>query len=40
MPRPYLGPVPGKMIVKTTTGYQGEMNIKEVSGKACSSLRS
>jgi hypothetical protein len=32
--RPYLGPVPGKMIVKTTTGCQWEMNIGEVSGKA------
>jgi hypothetical protein len=31
--RPYLGPVSGKMIVKTTTGGQWEMNISEVSGK-------
>ncbi|KAM0877497.1 hypothetical protein ACQ4PT_035456 [Festuca glaucescens] len=31
--RRYLGPVPGKMIVKTTIGCQWEMNIKEVSGK-------
>jgi hypothetical protein len=31
---PYLGPVPGKMIVKTTTGCQWEMSVKEVSGKA------
>jgi hypothetical protein len=32
--RPYLGPVQGKMIVKTTTGCQWEMNIREVSDKA------
>jgi hypothetical protein len=32
--RPYLGPVLGNMIVKTTTGYQCQMNIKEVSGKS------
>jgi hypothetical protein len=32
--RPYLGPVPRKMIVKTTTSYQWEMDIKEVSGRA------
>jgi hypothetical protein len=32
--RPYLGLVPGKMIIKTTTGGQWEMSVKEVSGKA------
>jgi hypothetical protein len=32
--RPYLGLVPGKIVVKTTTGCQWEMSIKEVSGKA------
>jgi hypothetical protein len=32
--RPYLGPVPGKMIIKTTTRGQWEMSVKEVSGKA------
>jgi hypothetical protein len=32
--RPYLGPVLGKMIIKTTTGCQWEMSVKEVSGKA------
>jgi hypothetical protein len=32
--RPYLGPVLGKMITKTTTRCQWEMNIREVSGKA------
>jgi hypothetical protein len=32
--RPYLGPMPGKMIIKTTTGCQCEMSVKEVSGKA------
>jgi hypothetical protein len=32
--RPYLGPVPGKMIIKTTTGCQWEMSVKEVSGNA------
>jgi hypothetical protein len=32
--RPYLGPVPGKMIIKITTGCQWEMSIKEVSSKA------
>jgi hypothetical protein len=32
--RPYLGPVPGKMIIKTTTRCQLEMSAKEVSGKA------
>jgi hypothetical protein len=31
--RPYLCPVLGKMIVKTTTRCQWEMSIKEVSGK-------
>jgi hypothetical protein len=31
---PYLGPVLGNMIVKTTTCCQRKMNIKEVSGKA------
>jgi hypothetical protein len=31
---PYLIPDPGKMIVKTTTRCQWEMNIREVSGKA------
>jgi hypothetical protein len=31
--RPYLGPVPGKMIIKTTTGCQWEMSVKEVSDK-------
>jgi hypothetical protein len=31
---PYLGRVPGKMIIKTTTGCQWEMSVKEVSGKA------
>jgi hypothetical protein len=30
--RPYLGPVPGKMIIKTTS--QWEMSVKDVSGKA------
>jgi hypothetical protein len=28
--RPYLGPVPGKMIIKTTTGCQWEMSGKAV----------
>jgi hypothetical protein len=32
--RPYLGLVFGKIIVKTTTSYQWEMSVKEVSGKA------
>jgi hypothetical protein len=32
--RPYLGLVPVKMIIKTTTGCQWEMSVKEVSGKA------
>jgi hypothetical protein len=32
--RPYICPVPGKMIIKITTGCQWEMNVKEVSGKA------
>jgi hypothetical protein len=32
--RPYLGPVSWKMIIKTTTGCQWEMSVKEVSGKA------
>jgi hypothetical protein len=31
---PYIALVRGKMTVKTTKGYQWEMNIKEVSGKA------
>jgi hypothetical protein len=31
--RPYLGLVPGKMIVKTITECQWEMSVKEVSGK-------
>jgi hypothetical protein len=26
---PYLGPVSGKMIMKTTTGCQWQMNIRE-----------
>jgi hypothetical protein len=32
--RPYLGLVLGKMIIKTTTGCQWDMSVKEVSGKA------
>jgi hypothetical protein len=32
--RPFLGPMPGKRIIKTTTGCQWKMSIKEVSGKA------
>jgi hypothetical protein len=32
--RPYLSPVPGKMIIKITTGCQWEMSVKEVSDKA------
>jgi hypothetical protein len=32
--RPYLGPVQGKMIIKTTIGCQWEMSVKEVRGKA------
>jgi hypothetical protein len=32
--RQNLGPVPGKMIIKTTIGCQWEMSVKEVSGKA------
>jgi hypothetical protein len=28
--RPYLGPVPGKMIIKTTTSYQWKMSGKAV----------
>jgi hypothetical protein len=32
--RPYLGPMSGNMIVKTTTWYQWEMNINDVSDKA------
>jgi hypothetical protein len=32
--RPYLGLVPGKMIIKTIAGCQWEMSVKEVSGKA------
>jgi hypothetical protein len=30
---PYLASVPRKMIVKATTGWQWEMNIRDVSGK-------
>jgi hypothetical protein len=32
--RPFLGPIPGKMIVHTTTGCSWEMVVKEGSGKA------
>jgi hypothetical protein len=32
--RLYLGPVLVKMIIKTTTGCQWEMSVKEVSDKA------
>jgi hypothetical protein len=32
--RPYLSPVPRKIIIKTSTGCQWEMSVKEVSGKA------
>jgi hypothetical protein len=31
---PYLDPVLGKMIIKTTIGCQWEMSVKEVSDKA------
>jgi hypothetical protein len=33
--RPYLGPGPRKLIVKTTIECQWLMSLKEVSGKAC-----
>jgi hypothetical protein len=32
--RPYLRPVLGEMIIKTTTGCQWKMSVKEVSDKA------